>query len=85
MVVAPWRSSTMSLLETLGINALSTEERALLAHDIWHTIERDAEEMPLSDELKLELDRRWAAFQANPETAIPWEQIKAEAARRTAR
>ena len=75
----------ISRLETLGIDALSMEERTLLAHEIWHTVERDAESMPLSDELKRELDRRWAAFQANPETAIPWEQVKAEALARLRR
>ena len=74
-----------SLLETLGINALSTEERTLLADEIWRSVERDADSVPLSEELKAELDRRWAAFQANPETAIPWEQIKAEAFRRIGR
>ena len=68
-----------SLLETLGINAMSTEDRTLLAHEIWDSVERDADSMPISNELKRELDRRWAAFQANPETAIPWEQVKAEA------
>lgn len=61
----------ISRLETLGIDALSMEERTLLAHEIWHSVERDAESMPLSDELKRELDRRWAAFEANPDTAIP--------------
>ena len=75
----------ISRLETLGIDALSMEERTLLAHEIWHSVERDSESMPLSDELKRELDRRWAAFQANPETAIPWEQVKAEALARLRR
>ena len=75
----------ISRLETLGIDALSMEERTLLAHEIWHSVERDAESMPLSDELKRELDRRWAAFEANPDTAIPWEQVKAEVLRRTGR
>ena len=83
-IVPPWRSLDVPA-RNLGINALSTEERALLAHDIWHSIERDAEQMPLSDELKIELDRRWAAFQAHPETAVPWEQVKAEAQARLRR
>ena len=32
----------------------------------------------LSDELRAELDRRWAEHQANPESAIPWADVRAK-------
>ncbi|MFY9826021.1 MAG: addiction module protein [Thermoanaerobaculia bacterium] len=30
----------------------------------------------VSDELKAELDRRLAEFEANPEAGLPWEEVR---------
>jgi len=57
---------------------LSVVERLQLVEEIWDSLTEEASDMPLSDELKRELDRRLALHRANPESAIPWEQVRAE-------
>ena len=37
-----------------------------------------SEPLPVSDELTEELDRRLAAYRADPSSARPWEQIREE-------
>jgi len=66
-------------LQALGIDRFSVAERIALVQDIWDSIAADAELSALTDEQKQEIDRRLAAHQANPQAAIPWEQVEAEA------
>ena len=40
-------------------------------------LERDAE-LELTDAQRAELDRRWAEHVANPESAIPWADVRAK-------
>ena len=57
---------------------LPAEERAELAMALWESLsdsEREAE-LALTPEQEAVLDRRWAEHLANPETAIPWEQVR---------
>ncbi len=57
---------------------LSAANRADLAMTLWESLsdqERDAAG-ELSDEEKAELDRRWAEHVANPESAIPWSEVR---------
>ncbi|BAS58030.1 MULTISPECIES: addiction module protein [Leptolyngbya] len=53
---------------------LSPSERLLLVQDLWDSIE--AEDIPLTDWQKDELDRRKAAYQADPSTGRSWEDVK---------
>ena len=66
-------------LQALGIDRLSVGERIALVQEIWDSIAADAERSPLTEEQKQEIDRRLAAHRANPQAAIPWEQVEAEA------
>ena len=66
-------------LQALGIDRFSVAERIALVQDIWDSIAADAELSALTDEQKQEIDRRLAAHQANPQAAIPWEQVETEA------
>ena len=66
-------------LKALGIDRLSVGERIALVQEIWDSIAADAERSPLTEEQKQEIDRRLAAHRANPQAAIPWEQVEAEA------
>ena len=66
-------------LQALGIDRLSVAERIALVQEIWDSIAADAEPSPLTEEQKQEVDRRLAAHQANPQAAIRWEQVEAEA------
>lgn len=66
-------------IEAMGIDRLSVNERLKLVHDIWDSIAMDSGRAPLSDWQKQEIDRRLAAYKKNPDSAIPWEQVEAEA------
>jgi len=66
-------------LQQLGIDRLSITERIELIGLIWDSIAADTEKSPLTEAQRQEVDRRLAAHQANPQAAIPWEQVEAEA------
>ena len=66
-------------LENLGIDRMSVGERAALVEAIWDSIAPHAEAAPLTEAQKAEVDRRLAAHQADPQSAIPWEQVEAAA------
>lgn len=61
---------------------MSLPERVLHVQDLWDEIARHPEGPPVPEEVKAELRRRWAAHQADPSASVPWEQVKAEIARR---
>ncbi len=69
----------MSQLQSLGIDRLTVAEKIALAQAIWDSIASEVERAPLTDAQKEEVDRRLAAHRANPQAAIPWEQVEAEA------
>ena len=56
---------------------MSTAERILYVQDLWDRIAEHPEDVPISDEMKAELDHRLEEHRADPSTAIPWETVKA--------
>lgn len=59
---------------------LPASDRADLAMALWESLsdrEREAQ-FKLTDEQRAELDRRWSEHLANPESAIPWSDIRAK-------
>lgn len=66
-------------MTTLGIDQMSIDERIALVGEIWDSIAVTPEKIPLSEEMKQELDRRLAAYKSDPSKVTPWEVIKAEA------
>jgi putative addiction module component (TIGR02574 family) len=72
-------------LQQFGIDRLSVSERIELIGLIWDSIEADAEKAPLTEAQRQEIDRRLAAHRDNPQAAIPWEQVEAEALARLRR
>ena len=70
---------------SLGIDRLSVADRLRLVQEIWDSIATEVAHSGLSEPEQRELDRRWAGHEANPEAAIPWEQVKAEALARLRR
>jgi putative addiction module component (TIGR02574 family) len=74
-----------SLLNALGIDALSTEQRWQLLQELSESLEAEAEEMPLTEAQERELDRRIAALDANPDAVVPWEEVEARALARLRR
>lgn len=66
-------SSTLSQLLKLPAG-----DRAELAMALWESLsdaERDGE-LALTDEQGAELDRRWAEHLADPNSAIPWSEVR---------
>jgi putative addiction module component (TIGR02574 family) len=72
-------------LQSLGIDKLSIPERMRLVQEIWDSIAAEIEQSPLTEGERQEVDRRLAAHRANPQAAIPWEQVEAEALARLRR
>ena len=68
-----------------GLDQLSVEDRLTLAQQLWDSIAEEVNRLPLSPAQRQEIDRRLAAHRANPQAAIPWEQVEAEARARLAR
>jgi putative addiction module component (TIGR02574 family) len=67
---------------TTTFDEMSLPERVLHVQDLWDEIARHPEGLPVPEEVKAELRRRLVAHQADPSTSVPWEQVKAEIARR---
>jgi putative addiction module component (TIGR02574 family) len=67
------------------VDSWPVEDRIRLVQEVWDRIADQGHEPKLSDEFKAELDRRLAAHQANPEAAIPWEEVEAKALARLRR
>ncbi|MBL8867532.1 MAG: addiction module protein [Gemmataceae bacterium] len=65
-----------ALFEQLQIARFSFAERMQLIGEIWDSVSEEVEASPLPPELCEELDRRIAAHRANPDSAIPWEEVQ---------
>lgn len=74
-----------SLLNALGIDRLSIEERLQLVQEIWDSVGADVEGIPLTEDQKQELDRRLAVLDASPDAVTPWEVVEAKALARLGR
>ena len=66
----------MKALPVTEILELPVVERIRLVELIWESIAAVPEAVPVSDELKVELDRRLAEFEADPEAGTPWEEVR---------
>jgi putative addiction module component (TIGR02574 family) len=64
-------------LKSLGIDQLSVAQRILLVEEIWDSIAADAEQAPLSEAQKQDLERRLDAYSKNPKAGSSWEDVKA--------
>jgi putative addiction module component (TIGR02574 family) len=64
-------------LKALGIDQLSVAQRILLVEEIWDSIATTKEEIPLTEAQKQDLQRRIAAYEANPKAGSSWEEVKA--------
>lgn len=62
-------------VRSLGLNKLSVQDRLQLVQDLWDSIVASSEQLPISDELKAELDRRAGELHANRSTPLTWDQV----------
>ena len=66
----------MKPLPFAEILELPVTERIRLVELIWDSIAAVPEAIPVSDELKAELNRRLAEFEPHPEAGYPWEEVR---------
>lgn len=64
--------------ELSSILEMPSSERLQLVEAIWDSLIEFPEAIPVSDEVREELDRRLAAYYAEPSSARPWDEIKEE-------
>ncbi len=64
-------------LKSLGIDQLTVAQRILLVEEIWDSIADDFEQPPLTDAQEQDLQRRVAAYEANPTAGSSWQEVKA--------
>ncbi len=55
---------------------LSVPERIQLVEDIWDSILASPESLKLTEVQKQVLDRRLQSYRQQPESSIPWEEVK---------
>ena len=56
---------------------LTVAERIQLAEDLWDSIEPTADELPLTQDMAAELERRLQDLREHPEASVPWEEVRA--------
>lgn len=66
----------MRALAVAEILELPVAERIQLVELIWDSIAVVPEAVPISDELKADLEQRLAEFEAAPESGISWEEAR---------
>ena len=66
-------------MQELGLDLLSREDRVALAEAIWESVAREADQSPISESQRSELERRLIDSIARPEAVTSWESIKAAA------
>jgi putative addiction module component (TIGR02574 family) len=66
----------MSRVPIEEIFELPAEQRVQIAQQIWESVLRHPETVPLTDAQRAELERRWLDYQANPDEGEPWEDVK---------
>jgi putative addiction module component (TIGR02574 family) len=64
-------------LKSLGIDQLSMAQRILLVEEIWDSIAAEKEEVPITEAQRQDLQRRLAAYEANPKAGSSWDEVKA--------
>ena len=62
-------------IELLNV-PLSVEQRLDIIKLLWDSIPDSLDELPVPEWHREELERRLASADADPDAAIPWEQVK---------
>ncbi len=70
------KAATLEAFQTLPL-----DDRLELLFPLWDQVLADGWTPAIDDELKAELDRRWANYRANPASGRTWEQVVAHVRR----
>ncbi len=69
----------------IEVDSWPVEDRIRLVKEVMDRLADEGHQIELSEAVKTEIDRRLAAHAADPNAAIPWEQVEAEALARLRR
>ena len=58
------------------LKTLSPADRFALAVELWNEVVANPDSLEVTDEQLAELDRRYAAYKADPTKVITWEEVK---------
>jgi putative addiction module component (TIGR02574 family) len=68
-----------ALMKSLGLDRLTPDERVLLAHELWDSVEQGGPGSYLTDAKRAELAARLAHLEAHPDDVVPWDRVEAAA------
>jgi putative addiction module component (TIGR02574 family) len=63
-------------LSDVAIKELTIAERLDLISTLWDSIPDSLDELPIPEWHREELERRLAAADADPDAAIPWQEVR---------
>ena len=63
------------MIAKADIDRLTPQEKLLLVAETWDSLGAEAGNIPVSDEERNLLDRRWTAYLANPASALTQEEF----------
>lgn len=66
-----------TMMESFGLDRLSTAERLILVEELWDSIATSSEPFSLSEAHKADLQQRLDAHRDNPKAGAPWAEVKA--------
>ncbi|MFK7890697.1 MAG: addiction module protein [Granulosicoccus sp.] len=66
-------------VKSLGIDKLDVANRLALIGELWDSVSAETEALPLTTQMKAELDSRIAEADANPDSGVSWDQVKNDA------
>lgn len=59
-----------------AIQALSTAEKYTLMGELWEEVEGRQDQLPFDEAVVELLDQRFAAYRANPQSAMSWDDFR---------
>jgi putative addiction module component (TIGR02574 family) len=59
-----------------NLQQLSPSEKLLLVSELWNDLEANPANVPVTDDVLAELDRRIERFEKHPEEFTTWEAVK---------
>lgn len=66
-----------TMMESFGLDRLSTAERIILVEELWDSIATSPEAFSLTPAHEEDLQRRLDAHRDNPKAGAPWAEVKA--------
>jgi len=63
------------LMATIDVSNLSFEERLRLLDELWESLSRTPEAIPLTEAQRTELDRRLNELESEGPVGIPWAEV----------